>query len=130
MYCRNNVGVIRESFNHCFLLCATVQGWLHNLLNLISLDNDLNNENFRQLYWFGIQHVETLTVAKQKIFLLIFDLFRYLVFKNKVKKRIPSNNTFASEYLFALRWFLYSNKKLKRATTGIPELANLLRALG
>jgi hypothetical protein len=87
-------------------------------------------EEFKSLYWYGIFNTENLTIYRLKIFILIFDLFRYLVFKNRCRKRIPTNDNFINEFSFELKWILKCNKKTRIAISRTSELMRLMQALG
>jgi hypothetical protein len=107
---------------------------VHDCNKLATVSNGHNGfietEEFKNLYWYSIFSTENLTISRLKSFNLIFDLFRYLVFKNRCRKRIPTNENFVNEYYFELKWILNCSKKTKLSISNINELTRLLQALG
>jgi hypothetical protein len=120
----------RDSLAHCFLQCMTVTNWLRCLMDITDFNLGIETEEFKNLYWYGIFSTENLTISRLKSFILIFDLFRYLVFKNRCRKRIPTNENFVNEFHFELKWILNCSKKTKLSISSIHELTRLLQALG
>jgi hypothetical protein len=54
-FCRIKSGTnaARDGFAHCFLLCPTVKQFLTILTVKLNLVMDLDDNEFRQLYWYG-----------------------------------------------------------------------------
>jgi hypothetical protein len=131
-FCRiiDNNNYPRDSYIHCFYECFTVKTWLTNVFSLMDLDIIMDSVDFRNLYWYGLYKCETLTVLRHKIFLLIFDQFRYTVFKNRLRKRMPSSSLFMEELLYNITWITKCNKKVFRTLHGMPELTRLAQAIG
>lgn len=125
-----NVDPPRDSFKHCFFDCVIVQDLISHILGLTGFGIPVSNPEFENLYWYGIFKSESLNKSRHLVFLLVFDCFRYVLFKNRLRKRRLTREDMLNEYLFLLKCIFQANKKLYREFQGIPELAILLQALG
>jgi hypothetical protein len=122
--------VQRDSFRHCFLDCDVTFTLIRRLLTLLRFDVVLPGVQFYNLYWYGLYKVEQLTKCRHFIFLLIFDAFRYTLFKFRRRKKFPRNNDFFDEMRFFLNCILTTNKKTKELFFNTFEVANFLQARG
>jgi hypothetical protein len=126
----NIVPAPRDSLSHCFLHCNTVGSWLDSLLSLTNFDLDRRTSQFKLLYWFGLYRPESMTTTRNVVFNLFFDTFKYIVFKNRLRKRIPNVESLIAEIKFTLFWVCKTNKKIKASCENTTELANFFQALG
>jgi hypothetical protein len=120
----------RDSLAHCFLHCNTVRQWLSGVQNLTNFKIDFSSTAFQKLYWFGTYDTETLTLPRITVFNLFFDAFKYIVFKYRLRRRIPEVCTIIDELRFFIFWTCKSNKKIKAQFAGVPELARFSPASG
>jgi hypothetical protein len=128
-YITNNRPVERDSMLHCFLNCPTVRKLLYSLLGIIGRDDDIDTDGFRKLYWYG-KNTSIITLTQQIAYNLIFDSFRYILFRNRQKKLVADVDNFIYNLVKHLYWICYTNKKLKLAIINTVTGSMLAQALG
>jgi hypothetical protein len=87
----------REGYNHIFFSCRSVSVLIDATLDKITLNLEKNSAEFLNLYWFGERGDES---HSKVVWLLFFDVFRYTIYKYKMKKNIP-NAVFFEGFLFS-----------------------------
>jgi hypothetical protein len=93
----------RDSFIHCFFDCPVTKKLLLYTLGKLDLNILLvEPEIFRICYWYGIYTHTEMTTSKNFLLTLIFDVFRYLLFKHRLRRHIPNSESFFSEFRFFL----------------------------
>jgi hypothetical protein len=75
--------------------------------------------DLRYLYWFGINENK----KAQGIWVLFFDVFRFAIYKFKLRKNIPNKNSFLAEFIFHLKSLCLANRKIKNEFFAQLELA-------
>jgi hypothetical protein len=118
----------RDSMVHCFLLCKFVSPLLDELLLLINIERD--DDNLQQLYWYGCTDANSRNSFKTCAYILIFDIFKYIVFRHRRRKTVPSADTFFDEFFSQLKWTCKFNKKIKCSFQCTFNGTMLLRAIG
>ena len=126
-FCRIRNMVAEETFEHLFFSCPTTRNLLQHLVSVLEPALDLNADFFLNTYWYGIYGENP---QHEKTILLIFDLFRYCVWKVKKKRSVPNKHRFLDEYKFVLLSCTLSNIKLRVCIENCNLVANLLPALG
>jgi hypothetical protein len=123
-FCRikNNDTTQRDGFKHLFFSCPTTFDILQEVINLLQIDG----VDIRPLYWFGINENN----RAQSIWVLFFDVFRFAIYKFKLKKHVPNKNSFLAEFNFHLKRLCLVNKKIKNEFFAQLELARFLQAIG
>jgi hypothetical protein len=124
---RDNDTVIRDSLAHFFMNCATSS----NLITQVRqkyFRNKINDEDFAKLYWYGTG-TGTDTVH-QSINLIVWDLFRFVLYQFKQRRTVPNFLTFDKEFLFYIGIILTSNAHFKEKIRHFRLYENLLQALG
>jgi exonuclease III len=120
----------RDSLRHCFFTCPTTKQLL--TLFLAHMNVNMANEDFNlnQLYWFGIS--SELENTKQTIVVLsvVFDVFRFILFRHRLRSNIPNFNNFFREITFTLSTIIRSNKRFRDSFLQCHTLAPLTQALG
>jgi hypothetical protein len=74
----------KETFNHLFLDCPVTRAALNGFLRLAGNIIQGNNPDLKNIYWHGILGGEL-----NKNLGLTFSLFRFCIWKFKLRKRIP-----------------------------------------
>jgi hypothetical protein len=128
-YITNNRPVERDSMLHCFLNCPTVRNFLYLFLGFIGRNDDIDTDNFRKLYWFG-KNASIKTITHQVAYNVIFDSFRYTIFRNRQRKVVGDIDNFVYNLVKHLYWICYTNKKLKLAIINSVAGSILAQALG
>jgi hypothetical protein len=128
-FCRivNAATTQRDGYKHCFLTCTTTARILTGILEQLDLDLDIDSIDFNLLYWFGIDNNDK---APQFVWLLFFDLFRYSIYRARLKKNVPNITIIKQSIEFWLDTLCNANKKLKTKLQNIEVLSNFTRALG
>jgi hypothetical protein len=121
----------RDSFIHCFLECPYTNMLLNNFLAQIGMgDTDSASTDFRLLYWYG-KIVNIPTTSLNKIFMIIiFDSFRYILFKSRQRKRVLTFRMFMDELTFFVKFICRFSRTLKNAFQSGLSGTILARAIG
>jgi hypothetical protein len=128
-FCRIKFGTeaARDGFAHCFLLCPTVKQFLTTLIVKLNLELDLDDNEFRQLYWYGYsKNTEKVDVHT----LIFFECFRFTVYKIRLKRTLPNYNRVEKEFSTLILKLCKVNKKFKTAMETSKLFENFLPALG
>jgi hypothetical protein len=132
-FCRisNSDSTQRDSFIHCFLLCPVTKKLLLKFLDSFGL-NFLNAdpESFRICYWFGIFRPTVMTAGKNFLLTLIFDVFRYIVYRHRLRRHIPNQDSFLDEYRFIMKTIFSIRNRLAIEADSWQPLAGFTRAIG
>jgi hypothetical protein len=124
----------RDSFAHCFFECNYVKNLINSIISRTRFNVDLNgitgDNCIKKLYWYGIHDNDNVTASTNYCYLFFFDSFRYILFRNRVKKRLLSLVDFVAEFVYFLQCIFCSNKKLEKLFFRTYELANFLQASG
>jgi hypothetical protein len=122
--------VQRDSFTHCLFTCNTVRGFIINYISEFDFDIGINCTSFPNLYWYGIYKEETLTRARHLAFTVIFDVFRFVVFRGRRNPSLTSDQLVLDETKYLLHCLCKFNFNFKRKLLGILELARFMQAIG
>jgi Reverse transcriptase (RNA-dependent DNA polymerase) len=117
----------RDSLSHCFLHCCVTKKLLLSICDRIGID--ISNENFPQLYWYGIL-IDDPNKTSCLMSTIIFDIFRYLLFKHRQRRHIPNFDTFFGEYIFIMKVILKCSKSFRDSISGSNPLTRFLQAIG
>jgi hypothetical protein len=124
---RDNTTRTRDSFIHLFYQCQTTNSLLRHLLNLFEPVPDMNTNMFYNMYWYGCYDENPTWEFTLNI---VFDVFRFLVFKHKLRRKIPNSLQFINELKFILEITARRNQSIRVALLANNMIANLLPALG
>jgi hypothetical protein len=72
----------------------------------------LQDEIFQPLYWYGYKDDINFSLQHHLAYNLLFDAFRYVLFKKRLRKILPSTEQFLREYLKFLHWMCKCSKKI------------------
>jgi ABC-type transport system involved in Fe-S cluster assembly fused permease/ATPase subunit len=103
---------------------------LHEILDLAGIDNNLDEETLSKLYWYGYKDDQTWTQTQLMTMIILFDAFRYVIFKNRQRKILPTGLNFKIELCNFLYWIGRFNKKIKLAYKIVFRGTILLQAIG
>jgi hypothetical protein len=115
----------RESFTHLFLDCLVTRGNLNGFIRIIRIPVLPNDPNLKNIFWYGIVEGEL-----DKELLLIFEIFRYCIWKEKTAKKIPHVLTVTESFFNILNTIFGISFKIRDNFTKNPKCANLLQAMG
>jgi hypothetical protein len=102
---------------------------LYHILVLAGIDTNFDAE-FLNLYWFGTNGTQDETNINIFANLIIFDSFRFLIFKHRIRRALPTCRDFIIGFCFFIRMMCRTNKKIKSALNCSIPGAILLQALG
>jgi hypothetical protein len=122
--------VQRDSFGHCLFTCNTVRGFIINFLSEFDFSIGINDEGFPNLYWYGIYKEDILTKSRHSAFTVIFDAFRFVIYKCRRDLSNTNDHQVVEETKYLLLCLCKFNPNFKRKLLGIPELARLMQAIG
>jgi hypothetical protein len=130
-FCRieNTTTEERDSFFHCFFSCPTVKVYLTQLFLLIDLTFD-DSVKTTDLYWYGILDNDDIQKHNVLCYLIVFDIFRYIVYKYRLRRVLPTFNTVVTQLRYVLSIVCTVNKNIHSAFIKIPSLANIAPAMG
>jgi exonuclease III len=75
----------RESFSHLFFDCPVTRTVLNGFLRISQIRIQGNDPNLKNVFWYGIRNG-----TLDKDFLIIFEVFRFCIWKSKTRKKIPT----------------------------------------
>jgi hypothetical protein len=121
----------REDFFHLFRSCPITEGLIQNLIKRLRLNIKYYSpgtdpeSKFEKLYWYGTQDNKTDVSS-----LLVFELFRYILWKFKTRRRLPRIIEVKDIFLNMLEIMIAIKPKLRSAILHNGIIANILQALG
>jgi hypothetical protein len=118
---------IRESFEHLFFSCTTASGLIDNLLIDCFDFRPANVWERKEFVWNGI------LPANERIslpVLFFWESFRFLIYRYKVRRRLPNFVMIKNELMFIINTSLYNQPNLKLIIQNNEALANWVQALG
>ena len=86
---------------------------------------DVASAMFRDLYWYG---TGALTQDETGTVILVMDLFKFCIWKFKLKRRLPNIVLLTRELDFLFSVACSSSKKLCDKVNNINLIANLMQA--
>jgi hypothetical protein len=86
LFCKiiNNETRQKESFVHTFFDCPVTRNALNGFIALSRIQVRANDPSLKHLFWYG-----TGENGMDKDLFLLFELFRFCIWKVKIRKRIP-----------------------------------------
>jgi hypothetical protein len=126
-FCRIRNQQNDETFSHLFYNCPTTLYLLSGLVDLFEPAPDMREEKFKELYWFGISEEH---IYYTKPILVCFEVFRYTLWKYKLRRKIPNRAKFIEEVRFQINVISDLNKYFRFGISGCNLIANLLQARG
>jgi hypothetical protein len=95
---------------------------------MTNFNENIDSLDFQKLYWYGVRlpYNSTLNMA----FLIFFDAFRYIFFKNRVRRHMPELIDFKIEFTALMIWICRFNKKIKKSLHCAFPNTFFLQAIG
>jgi hypothetical protein len=118
----------KDSMAHCFFYCRTAETFLRDILTLINYTDNIYAHDFQMLFWYGFNG--DISSLSQVTNLLFFDVFRFILFKNRQRHYLPTSLEFKIEFVSLFKWICKFNRDIK---AGIKLRFNntiFLQALG
>jgi hypothetical protein len=119
----------REDFLHLFRSCPITVGLIQNLIRKFRLPIRPPNTDpdpiFDKIYWYGTDENETKLAT-----IVFFDLFRYVLWKFKTRRRLPRIMELSDIFTSMLGTIVTIKPKLRTAIFNTRIIANVLQALG
>ena len=128
-FCRiiDNNTASRDGLSHVFCTCIVTDRLIAQLINKLEPIPDPNSIEFKHMYWYGsLPETPQLT----PYILLVFDTFRYVHWKYKLRRKIPNFDTLLSEIRFILSISCKISTNLRKKIHSINMLANFIQAPG
>jgi hypothetical protein len=126
-FCKIRNQFSEETFSHLFFSCPTTRSLLAVLVDRMEPAPDMDSENFKKLYWYGLSDEH---VYHTKPILLCFEIFRYILWKHKMRRKVPNRVKFLEEVLFQIGVISAQNKSIRYSISGCNLVANFLQAQG
>jgi hypothetical protein len=89
-----------------------VRPLLIDFTTILGLNIDIDSEQFLKLYWFGYGPMGANVMIKCFATSLIFDGFRFALFKNRQRRHLPSSLQLQLEIVTLIKWICRNNKKI------------------
>ena len=119
----------REDFIHLFYDCPITDGLINNFLRRLRIDLPRNRNDpdpdFKKYYWYGTKNLNP-----DPTLLLIFELFRYCLWKFKTRRILPRIRELLDIYLNMLETMIKIKLVLRNKIANNPLISNILQALG
>jgi hypothetical protein len=120
---------VRECLSHCFFDCDSINDFIYRFNNEFLGFRD--PALIKNIYWFGTgSGTDLLPSLKQSIINTVWDSFRYVFFKFKLRRIIPTYDMVSNGTLFCLKTSLLTNPTVRNYMLNDNLLANLARAMG
>ena len=116
----------RDSFYHFFFRCPVTNRLLRGWAELMEPVPDTESPEFANFYWFGVSGEDT----QSRFLPLIPDLFKYCLWKFKLKRKIPNLNVLLNEFEFLLEIFTTASRQLRNGLGQVNLISNFLQARG
>jgi hypothetical protein len=126
-FCRIRNTYNEETFSHLFFSCPSTWGLLQVVLFRMEPRPDPDLADFKKMYWYGA--TEDFSNDRRAI-LIIFELFRYTLWKFKQRRKLPNNNMFLDEFLFTLSVATSQSREIRFSIERCNLIANFLQARG
>ena len=117
----------RDSFEHFFYSCPYSRNLLLQWSRALEPAPDIDSEDFRYLYWYGTGN---LTSDESGTVCLAMDTFKYVLWKSKLRKRIPNITTVKRETEFLISLICLQSRKTGFRFRNINLVANYFQARG
>ena len=125
---------VRDGLNHAFLKCYTSDKLLREVVKRCEPVPDIETQEFRQVFWYGSAITEDddteFTNNSNLAGLIIFDLFKYTVWKFRIRRKVPNSVAFLREFDFTLNIVTTGSKRIKDLISAQNMFSNFVRALG
>ncbi len=115
----------KENFRHLFFDCPVTRTALNGFLHLSRLRIRGNDPNLKNIFWYG-----TTNENECLDLLLIFELFRYGLWKCKLRKLIPRSTEITKTVSTLLENILKIRPKILEKMESNPICSLFLQALG
>ncbi len=123
--CLSSSNITRESFAHLFRKCPVTSNLLMRLNKTLGIVWQGENWNFEDIYWFG-----NISGVFNGNVLLIYDIFRYLVWTAKMQRVFPNEHCLISNFSGILQTIFRIKPCIKLSFSRNASLANILRVTG
>jgi hypothetical protein len=127
---RNDNTRERDGFLHCFFSCPVVRRLIIDFFDFLGIDINIDTEIGKNLYWYGLHDNDNLTVRRHLSNVLVFDLFRYIVYKYRLKRRIPNIAIILNEVIFIVQCVCNVSRNINLSFVNNNLLARLIQARG
>jgi hypothetical protein len=117
----------RESFSDCFFDCKSINNFLY-LFNK-EFFGELDPERIKSGYWFGY-YCDTDSLLRQQMNIIVFDIFRFVIFKSKCRNILPTYMEIRKQTLFLIKTTIFKNFRLRTKMTNDGWYARIVTALG
>ena len=124
----------RDGLKHAFYTCPVTNNLLRNLVAGCEPVPDINSREFRQLYWYGSiitdEDDEEAGQSSNLAGLIIFDLFRFIIWKFRQRRRVPNIVSFTRKFNFTLKICQYNSRRVSEILASDNMFTNFLQARG
>ena len=119
--------LVRDSFVHFFYNCPVTNNLLFQWTRALVPPPDINSLNFKKLYWYGYDDIINDQTGSLG---LVMDIFKYVVWKSKQRRRLPNSIMLSREIGFILDLACAENVSFRHTSSNINLIANLFQARG
>jgi hypothetical protein len=128
VFCRIRNINARESFRHCFWSCDSAATWRINFINTFfrGVGGFLNLEDF---FWYGMTTADQSPLINS-VTNTVWDIFRYVIFKFKLRCILPNFQYIKNEFLFLLKCICNCNGKISTVINNLPIFLQQSQAIG
>ena len=115
----------RESFSHFFLDCPITSRLLSQWCLNFEPQVAPGHADFKKLYWYGVPPDD---IQPTDLIPIISDLFKYILWKYKVRKKIPNYPAFLAEYRFSISTMTAQNVRARLTLLNHNFITNFFQA--
>jgi hypothetical protein len=123
----------RETFNHFFFICPITNNLLRGLTMNLGAKIQIDNQLFPRAFWYGDTGVVTNTDTENPIdksLQLFYDIFRYSVWKFKLRRQLPLADSFTHTIFEQIRLMCNLRPRLREDFAKHFNRDIFLQALG
>ena len=117
----------RESFSHLFLDCPISRRIISQLCTNFEPQVAPDDPDFARLYWYGIPPDG---IQPTDLIPVISDLIKYIIWKYKIRRKIPNYPAFLDEFRFSLSTMAAQHAKTRLVLLNHNFITNFFQAQG
>jgi hypothetical protein len=101
-----------DNFAHCFFDCVRIRSLLSQFFLSIKTTFE-NTDKCRKFFWYGIMDKDDMTSSTTTTYNIIFDIFRYILFKYRTKHILPGYDDLLNQIKYMVSNICRVNKKFE-----------------
>jgi hypothetical protein len=118
-----------DNFAHCFFECVQIRPLLSQFFSSIKTTFE-TTDKCRKLFWYGIIDKDNVTSSTTTTYIIIFNIFRYILFKYRTKHILPGFDDLLNQIKYMVSNICRVNKKFENNINSVSDLSIFSQARG